>query len=193
MIHRTEIDKINNEYFEWMYHLVCNNNMKRGTISFRKLLYFLHSTTFVPNIDLDDNRRIDGIDFRYRFGYENGYPDLYIDEYLNTRDCSVLEMMIALAFRVENEITANYKFGDRTGQWFWSMIVSLGLNSMEDKSFDLQYCISVIDKFMNHKYEYNGKGGLFTLENPNADMRDVDIWCQCMWYLDENLKEEIEW
>lgn len=189
MIHSTEIDKINNEYFEWMYHLVCNNERK-NKISYRKLLYFLHSVNFIPKLEMDDNRRIDGIDFRYRFGYENGYPDAYIDEFLNTRECSVLEMMIALSYKVEEEITSNYMYGNRTGQWFWSMIVSLGLNGMEDKSFDRNYCADVIDNFLMNNYEKNGKGGLFTLEHPRDDMRHVDIWCQFMWYLDENLKEE---
>lgn len=189
MVHNTEIDKINNEYFEWMYHLVCSNERK-NKISYRKLLYFLHSSVFVPKIDMDDNRRIDGIDFRYRFGYENGYPDAIIDEYLNVRDCSVLEMMIALSFKVEEEITFDYKFGNRTGQWFWSMIVSLGLNSMEDRNFNRDVCSRIVSDFLAHRYEFNGKGGLFTLENPRSDMRDIDIWRQFMWYLDENLKEE---
>ena len=190
MIHSKEIDKINNEYFEWMYHLVCSNERK-NKISYRKLLYFLHSSTFVSTMNMDENRAIDGIDFRYRFGFEHGYPDVIIDECLGTRDCSILEMMIALSYKVEEEITANYMFGNRTGQWFWSMIVSLGLNSMEDKSFNRDYCAEVISNFLAHKYDYNGKGGLFTLEHPRKDMREVDIWCQFMWFLDENIKEEL--
>lgn len=190
MIHKTEINKINDEYFEWMYHLVCNSSSKKSRISYRRLLYFLHSVVFVPKMEMDENRRSDGIDFRYRFAYENGYPDYYIDEYLGDRDCSVLEMMLALAYRVENEIASNYKYGDRTGQWFWSMIVSLGLNHMEDKEFDFNYCSHKIDIFLARQYDFNGNGGLFTVEHPYTDMRDVDIWCQFMWYLDEIIKEE---
>ncbi len=183
-------DKINNEYFEWMYHLVSNTVKKKNDISYRKLLYYLHSVIFVPKVEMDDSRRMDGIKFRYRFGYENGYPDEYIEQYLDTRDCTVLEMMISLAFRVEEGITDNYLYGNRTGQWFWSMIISLGLNKMTDDEFDPNYCERVIDNFINRKYDYNGKGGLFTVEHPYRDMRDVDIWCQFMWYLDENTREE---
>ena len=190
MIHRTEIDKLSDDYFNWMYHLVCNDNKQKSKISYRKLLYFLHSIPFVPMMELDDNRRMDGIDFRYHFGYENGYPDAYIQEYLDIRECSVLEMMIALASRVEREIMSNTLYGDRTGQWFWSMIFSLGLNTMTDDQFNLDYCSRVIDNFINRKYNMNGKGGLFTVKKPSRNMRDVDIWCQFMWYLDENLKEE---
>jgi len=61
---------------------------------------------------------------------------------------------------------------------------------MEDRNFNRDYCTKVIDNFLSHNYEFNGKGGLFTLEHPHRDMREVDIWCQFMWYLDENLKKE---
>lgn len=187
MIQEKYIEK---EYFDWMYHLVGNDNKIRNRISYKTLLDYLNSVVFVPIIDLDDNRRTDGINLRYQFGYEVGYPESFIDIYLNNEECSILEMMIALSNRVEDEITDNYIYGDRTGQWFWSMIVSLGLNNMTDDNFDKDYCDEVIDRFLNRKYSPNGKGGLFTLANPYRDMRDVDIWCQFMWYLDENLKEE---
>lgn len=187
MIQDKKYNRINEEYFEWMYHLVCNDNRLKNKLSYRKLMQYLNSVIFVPIIDMDDNRRIDGIDFRYRFAYENGYPSLYIDESFNwiKDDCTVLEMMIALSFRVEEQITDNYLFGDRTGQWFWVMINSLGLNHMDDKSFDRDYCENKVDIFLGRKYESNGRGGLFTIENPIRDMRDVDIWTQFMWYLDE--------
>ncbi len=187
MIQDKEAERIEKEYFEWMYHLVGNNNtQQRNKLSYRKLLYFLNTVSFIPIMEMDDNRRIDGIDFRYRFGYENGYSDSIIERYL-TKECSVLEMMIALSSRVEDNITDNYMFGNRTGQWFWSMIVSLGLNEMKDENFNEQYCREVIDNFLTRNYAANGRGGLFTVENPHDDMRSVDIWCQFMWYLDENL------
>ena len=190
MIHEQEQAKVNSEYFEWMYHLVCSDNKIRKKISYRRLLSFLHSVVYIPRLEMDDNRRIDGIDLRYRFGYENGYPDTYIQTYLDKKDCSMLEMMVALACKVEEEITDNYIYGDRTSQWFWSMVISLGLNGMEDSKFDSNYCEHVVDNFLIHNYKSNGDGGLFTLEHPARDLRDVDIWRQFMWYLNENSMEE---
>ena len=190
MIHERKKDEINNEYFEWMYHLVCGDSTGRKKISYRRLLEFLHSVEYIPVLPMDDNRRIDGIYLRYRFGYENGYPNSYISVYLDDSKCSVLEMMIALAYKVEEEITDNYIYGNRTSQWFWSMIISLGLNKMQDDAFNRNYCTKVIDIFLNQEYKPNGEGGLFTLEHPKRDLRDVDIWCQFMWYLNENLEEE---
>ena len=185
MIDNSKHNEIVNEYFEWMYHLVCSDE-KYNKLSFRKLLYFLYSVDFVPMMPMDENRRVDGIYFRYRFGYDNGYSDAYIDRYLDTKECSMLEMMLALAYRVEEQIMTDISYGDRTGQWFWSMVVSLGLGHMDDIHFDEKYCLEVVDRFLGRRYSNNGKGGLFVLEHPSRNMQDVDIWCQFMWYLDEN-------
>lgn len=182
----TNADKLNNEYFEWMYQLVCNDKYYKN-LSFRKLLYFLHSVEFIYVVEMDVNRAIDGVDFRYRFGYECGYSREVIEKFLDTRPCSVLEMMIALAFRVEEHIMDDPDFGDRTGQWFWNMIVNLGLGTMNDSKFDQRYCEQVIFRFLNREYERNGKGGLFTIHDNTRDMRTAEIWYQTMWYLNDFL------
>ena len=74
-------------------------------------------------------------------------------------------------------------YGDRTGQWFWNMIVSLGLGSMHDNNFNNSYIYFVISKFLHREYKPNGEGGLFTIENCKYDLRNTDIWTQYMWYL----------
>ena len=176
-------DELNNAYFDWMYQLVCDDEYLRG-LSYRKLLYLLHDTEFTYTIALDSNRYEDGIDLRYRFGNEQGYPDGMIASYLDIRPCSVLEMIIALAIRLEEHIMDDPDIGNRTGQWFWDMIVSLGLGSMDDAKFDKAYTIGVIRRFLNRDYERNGRGGLFTIERCRYDMRDIEIWYQANWYLD---------
>lgn len=180
-----DLDK---EYFDWMYSLVCN---KYSKLSYRKLLRFLHSIEFTYIICRDKNRAMDGINFRYHFGRENGYSNETIDEYLDTksRPCSILEMMIALAVRIEDQFMDDYSFGNRTGQWFWNMIVNLGLGNMCDNRFDLEYSEDVISRFLKRQYSPNGEGGLFVLKSPPEDMRDIEIWYQAMWYLNEFLEE----
>lgn len=176
-------DELNNAYFDWMYQLVCDDEYSRG-LSYRKLLSLLHDTDFTYTIALDCNRYDDGIDLRYRFGNEQGYRDNTIASYLDNRPCSVLEMIIALAIRLEEHIMDDPDIGNRTGQWFWDMIVSLGLGSMDDSKFDKAYAIDVIRRFLNRDYERDGKGGLFTIEHCRYDMRDIEIWYQANWYLD---------
>ena len=85
-------DDIINEYFEWLFDLVCDG--RYINISFRKLLMFLHDTEFIFSIQKDENRAYDGIELRRRFGLQKRYSQDYIDEYL-FGPCSVLEMMIA--------------------------------------------------------------------------------------------------
>ena len=47
--------------------------------------------------------------------------------------------------------------GNRMGQWFWNMIVSLGLGSMNDARFDSEYTDDVIFRFMDRKYNETEK------------------------------------
>lgn len=180
-------DELTNRYFDWMYQLVCNDKYNRR-LSYRKLLYFLHDVDFTYSIDMDGNREADGINLRYRFGYECGYDNREIAVYLDDQPCSVLEMMIALALRCEDDIMDDPAEGNRIGEWFWGMIVSLGLGSMNDRRFDRHYAELVVARFLNREYDYNGRGGLFTVEHPLRDMRSVEIWYQMQWYLNDFLE-----
>lgn len=179
-------DELINEYFEWMYRLVCNDEYYKR-LSYRKLLYFLHDTDFTYTIPMDSNRESDGINLRYRFGEACRYEPSIIAAYLDDRPCSVLEMMIALSVRCENQIMDDPIEGNRTGEWFWNMIVSLGLGSMSDDRFEPWTVAHIVDRFLNRNYKRNGKGGLFTVEHCNQDMRTAEIWYQMCWYLDEYL------
>lgn len=174
-------DKVKNEYFEWMYDCICRDRFA-SSISYRKLLMHLHSVEFTYVIPRDRNRAEDGIDLRYRFAYEHPYLD-DAERYLDG-PCSVLEMMVALAIRCEEGTMDNPQFGNRTGQWFWSMVNNLGLGNMVDERYDRRYVDTVISRFLNRDYEPNGRGGLFTVRNRKEDLRDVEIWYQLQWFLD---------
>ena len=166
------------EYFEWLYDLVS----KDRNIAYRRLLTYLSNTPFIYSLQKDENRAKDGLDLRLRFGFEIGELEdvtSYIKE-----PCSVLEMMVALAIRCEESIMDDPDIGDRTSQWFWNMIVNLGLGSMSDDRFDSDFVNYVIDRFLNREYEPDGRGGLFTIRNCEYDLRTVEIWHQLCWYLD---------
>lgn len=172
-------EDINIRYFEWMCDILCHNRFSKK-VSRIKLLDCLHSIEFQYSIPNDENRAKDGIALRFRYAVVNdceGAED-YIDG-----PCSVLEMMLALAFRCEECIMGDLEHGDRTAQWFWEMIASLGLGSMNDSNFDQDYVEEVILDFMNRDYASNGKGGLFTVRGCKYDMRDLEIWLQLNEYL----------
>ena len=80
----------------------------------------------------------------------------------------------------------NPELGDRTGQWFWTMIANVGLGSQNDLNYDPAYVDSCIEIFVRRQYDADGSnGGLFILQNPRRDLREVEIWYQAMWYLSE--------
>lgn len=178
-------DELNNLYFEWMYQLVSNDKRYTKHLSYSKLLYLLHNTNFIYLMDMDGNRYEDGIDLRYRFAYEQGIDNREVADALDNKPCSVLEMMIALSIRIEESIMNDPDIGDRTGQWFWGMIVSLGLGMMNDSNFRKNEAIDILDRFLSREYERNGKGGLFTTKYGYRDMRDIEIWYQANLYLNE--------
>ncbi len=177
--------ELNDMYFEWMYHIVCDDNRYTKRFSYRRLLHCLHDIPFTFIIPMDGNRAEDGIDLRYRFGYENQIDGSAIATFLDDKKCSVLEMMIALAIRCEEHIMDDPDIGNRTGQWFWNMIINLGLGQMSDGRFNDRKAREIVDIFLNREYEQNGSGGLFTLKHSHRDMRNVEIWYQMNWYLNE--------
>ena len=174
-------DRVRSDYFEWMYEIMCGDRFS-NPISYRKLFTFLHEVEFTHFVPHDENRAEDGIALRYRYCFHNDCEDL--EHYLDG-PCSILEMMVALAIRCEERIMKDPMKGDRTAQWFWSMISSLGLGGMTDYNFNEWVVADVIGRFLNREYDSDGKGGLFTIRRWNRDARDAEIWHQLLAYCNE--------
>ncbi len=173
------------QYYHWLYTIVCGEWEPRN-LSFRSLLEFLYHHDYIPACEMDISRAADGINLRYRFATENSIPYVKIDECFHGIPCSMLEMMVALALRIEEHILEDRSAGNRVGQWFWNMVVSLGLAAMDDERFHPDRANYIVDRFMRRDYQPNGAGSLFTISNPDYDMRQLDIWYQLMAYLNEN-------
>lgn len=179
-------NEIKDEYFDWLFDIVHEDRFI-DPYSFTTLLKHLHNIEFTYSRRHSDdaNRAEAGRDLRYRFAWLEGYSDVYEDVLdILGGPCSVLEMMVAVAIKCE-ETMDDPSIGDRTGQWFWGMIVNLGLGSMNDLKFDQDKVDDIIARFLNREYEPNGKGGLFSLKHSDIDLRNVSIWRQMCWYLDE--------
>ena len=173
-------DEIINEYFDWLYNYVCKGR-SHDKVSYTKLFECLHQIEFTYLIPKDANRAGDGIDLRYRFAMLK--DDVGIVDILDG-PCSVLEMMVALAIRCEETIMDNTGYGDRTGQWFWDMMNNLGIGMMNNDIFEAEIVEDIIHNFLNRCYEPDGKGGLFYIRGCEDDLRDIEIWVQLCWYLD---------
>ena len=65
------------------------------------------------------------------------------------------------------------------------MVHNLRLDNMTDNVFDEDVVANAMEVFINRQYDYDGWGGLFTVQNPRRDLRQVEIWYQMCWYLSE--------
>lgn len=168
---------MNKTYFNWLCELIRDKTNKDNS-NYKKLLKRLYDTDFIFSMSNDSNRAEDGLNLRYRF--ENEFDVSLLKK---KAACSVLEMMVALAVRCEEDIMEDEEIGNRTSLWFWDMIASLGLNDMSDERYNERITDNKINKFLTRKYDKNGKGGLFTIKNSDRDLREMEIWYQMYLYL----------
>ena len=171
------------DYFHWLCEMVHIDQMER---SYWLIAKDLHSRIFVPIIERDENRAMDGLELRDQFLENEWYArggEFECDE------CTVFEMLVALAQRMDFETTDMDDDNDRTAYWFWEMIDNLGLDTFDDDSYvELEgqiYVDKIIDEFVEREYDYNGEGGIFPLKHCDRDQREVEIWYQMSAYLYE--------
>ena len=167
-----------NEYFTWLMRKT------KKTFKQRDVLEHLHSIPFRYNILEDESRANDGVELRYTFGDDMGYSSVEICEYLDYIEPSVLEVLVALAVRLEQDIMFNPIYGDRTSQWFDIMLKNLGL-PIKNEDYDKNMTEQIIQTFLDGSYDPDGHGGLFVTKS-GRDMRNIEIWYQMFMYLEEN-------
>ena len=160
---------IASDYFFWLCDKVGYQDDYDG------LMRFLFDTEFYWVIPMDRSRAIDGLDLRKEFMEESDVRGDWDDG----NPCSILEMMVALAIRVEESV-----LGDPDICLFWRMIDHLGLSGIENED-ELR---ERVDDMLERRISRNGSGGLFPLRGyVRRDQRRVDIWEQCMGWINENL------
>lgn len=172
---------ITGQYFDWLSSFA---NLPSHSLLFKKL-YF---TSFGWTIPFDANRADDGIELRYRFGRENGIPDALIASELDICPCSILELIVALALRIEEQIMGDESIGNQTPAYIQLMLSSMGLLYFTNDRYNEEEIETILDRFINREYTRTGKGGLFEIPNldMSRDMRTAEIWYQMCWYLNEN-------
>ena len=168
---------MNDAYYRWLVDLLGDEYLR---MNYQKLLKHLFDTEYFWEISYDGNRASDGLNLRKCFGREIGYTDFSLPQ-----GCSVLEMMIALARRTEDDIMHDPKFGNRTSYWFWVMLQNLSIDQFDDYSYDPDKFDNILHVFMHHEYLPDGNGGLFPCYGIKTDMRKTDLWWQLNQFLIE--------
>lgn len=182
-------DEVCEEYFEWLTYVV--NLGKEHSMLARTL----HNQEFVSLVKNDENRIEDGKVLRRIFEDETLFDDYRC---LDKKGCSVLEMLVGLAIRMET-ILEDPAEGDRTIVWFWEMLDNLKLSEYTDYAIKYSNTVDIkeeiarkIANFVNRKYSRSGDGGVFPLKNAKKDQRKVELWYQLSAYLLENYIDEDE-
>lgn len=166
---------LDDQYLPWLYGLVAEVRTRRGSRTYWDLFRKLYTTEFAWFVPNDDNREEDGRELRREWANQEGIdPD---PDWLRL-GCSFLELLIGisrrLCFEGEGEVSA----------WFWHLINNLGLTGYHDRSkFNESAVDDITFAVIWRTYEPDGKGGLFPLQNPSQDQREVEIWYQLSEYL----------
>lgn len=180
----TNIEEV---YLEWLYNFISKNGTDGMCSRYFNLMRILHERDFYWTVYNDDNRAADGKGLRAIFTTETGM----IETDFVFGPCSVLEMMIALSRRMEDDLLYDYRQGDRANLWFFQMINHLNLKDCTDENWSDE-CIEkahhAIDILLERSYQNDGKnGGLFPLRYPKRDQRHIEIWFQMQDYVRESM------
>lgn len=170
-------EKIREDYFRWL-----TRSMNIG--DYNSLLRYLFGKEFYWTIENDENRAEDGKELRRYFLEESSKDYDSIDPI--SGPCSVLEMLVALADRIDGDLMWDYDLGKRTDEWFWMMVFNLELEDQIDFQFDQNYTDEIITRFLDREYDSDGKGGIFPLNSTENDQRKQEIWYQMQEYVQEN-------
>lgn len=152
--------------------------------NYNLLFKHLHQREFIfPDMPMDYAREVDGKSERYYFSLSKPYVYDDVKEAL-AGPCSILEMMVAFCKRIE-QLKKMWSKGDRTGEWFWNMLVNMRIANMNDDRYDPEYVNERLDIMIYREYDYFGDGGLFYAKNPPKDMRETNLWYQMQYSLDD--------
>lgn len=168
-------DPLDELYFTWLYTQVWDIKRRDPAKTYWSLLRQLFKTEFVWIVPNDDNRVEDGRDLRHEFLAENGVTE--VDPSWMDLGCSFFEMLIGLSRRLAFEAE-----GEPRG-WFWHMLENSELADHTDKNYDEGVVTDIVAGIIWRTYHYNGAGGLFPLDHPERDQRDVELWYQFNAYL----------
>lgn len=166
---------------DYLEYLIRRGNLQKY-YEYTRLWEILHNIEFTWIINRDKNRECDGIDMREDYYIPSRFLDQ--EDYFLNHWCSVMEMLVGLAIRVDNEFLG----GDEPTPelFFMEMIDNLGLREFTTRHCSKNEVNRIIKKWLDRKFNKNGKGSPFPVRYDHRDQRRVEIWDQMNSYISEN-------
>ena len=159
-------------YFEYLLDLIP---MSRECTAVCERLFQI-PFAYDEQYETDRNRAEDGLSLRSLYFAETGCVS-----FMEDAPCTVLEMMIALSLRIERDIMG-MPGNDHPERWFFEMLRNLGIFGLTSPKF----IDTIVDTWMSRAYDPDGTGSLFPLKYYPGDQRELLIWDQMSFYLNEN-------
>lgn len=157
-------------YFRWLRSLVGSTRNGNPERTYSLLFEQMHNKPFrwfVPN---DDNRLADGA----------GLREEYFGEIDRRYEPSFLEVLIGLCHR------ASFESDAETSEWMGEFLRNMGLDEWNDSFYmdhDPDHVDVIMTRVINREYDIDGRGGLFPLDDPMYNQREVELWYQMSAYL----------
>lgn len=165
-------------YLTWLYSQIGSVKLKNPARTYWSLAKQLFTKEFVWIVPNDDNRLEDGRDLRPEFIEASALES--VDSEWMSLGCSMLEMLVSLSRRLSFEVDIEPR------GWFWRLMENLDFEQYTDKNYNKRH-EKIIDERLDvviwRTYKPNGDGGLFPLERPTKDQREIEIWYQLSAYL----------
>lgn len=174
--------EIKNAYFDWLVERIKPDDFHWC------LLRRLHQISYIwlESVPLDENREDDARALRYKFAVESEWADEDILGAL-AGPCSLLEVLVAMASRMETDILYDASYGDRTGEWFRLILKNAGIY-ISDTDYYQIYIDQVVNSILARHYDKNSEGSFFPVKNTfGKDWRKTDLWQQMQIYIEETM------
>ena len=174
-----------NQYIEW----ISIGKLRMDYQEFSKynaMIWALVDIPFSYIHPMDENRYNDGMNMRIEFENLTSWD---ISQEAGYRDqCTVYEMMAALAYRCEHQLMRDGSGIDRTKFWFFEMCKNLDILKWDFDHLNYDYKKDIDTKigvWLRREYEFDGRGGAFPIKNATENQKNVQIWEQMNQFLME--------
>lgn len=170
-------------YFKWLVSKIDYGNCMD---KYSQLLRDMYRTNYIWDHEdailcKNENRSEDGMYLRYLFEEETGQNVRSILFDIG-KPCSFLEMLIALAMRIEDDVMGEGE--NRYDFWFWKLVERLKLMKFDIENYDSERVLTILDDFMGDSFgDSFEKGAKKTVTGEKNE-----LWIHVMnWLNDEFL------
>lgn len=168
-------ERLDQAYLQWlMQNIGITHHTGRKT---RDILENLFRTRFEWFVEFDRNRAADGMALRREYAFDHNQGNVEFEDEWFDMDCSMLEMLVGLSKRmsIQTDISPS--------RCFWHIMRNMGL----DSNSSLTSVERASEKVVSRSYNRDGSGGgMFPLEDPDKDQRQVELLYQMYAYILEN-------